>query len=273
MRKNQLKKKQTVRRNNVRRRAHLTIKVLLGVLVLMAVSGGFIFTYEYFIQTTHFQADRIIVIGQEQLSRQQVLDIAGIKYQVNILSVNLTTVRKQLLNEPWIADATVRRKIPSELSIHIREEKPLAVLEIPNGQRFLINVAGQVFKRADPSEVTTLPVVTGLTTSDLPTLRSRKTRSLQAVMTLFHLAAKKNSPLPLKKIKRVSLDREIGVTVFTTKENRTVKLGFGHYKKKVEVFGLLMDRLRKIQRFADVKLIDLFDVNRIVIRPVSQPTD
>lgn len=268
MRKNQLKKKQMARRKNLRHRARLTITMLLGALLLVAVSGGFIFIYDYFVQTTHFQADRIVLTGLERLHRQQVLDIAGIGSGVNILAVNLTTVRKRLLNEPWIADATVRRKIPSEVSIHIQEQKPLAVFDISGGRRFLINVDGQVFKKPVAAETAAFPLVTGLTASDLPAPDVQRTRSLKAVMTLFQLAQKRNSPLPLKDIEKVVLDREIGITVVSRKANRAIRLGFGNYKKKVAVLGMLLDRIGKIKRFADVVFIDLFDVNRIVMTPV-----
>jgi cell division protein FtsQ len=273
MRKNQLKKKQIARREHLKSRVRLTIKMLLTVLVLMAVSGVFIFIYDFFVQTTHFQARRIVITGQMRLTRQQVLNIAGIGPQVNILSVNLTTMRKRLLAEPWIKDAIIKRKIPSELSIHIREEIPLAVLALQNKQRYLINTSGQVFKRQKKSDAIDLPLVTGLTAADLPVPHVKRTDSFQAVMTLFRLGEKKNSPLPLKEIKKISLDREIGITVFTEKKNRTIKLGFGHYPKKIDVLGQLMARLRKIKRFSDVNVIDLFDTDRIVITPVFSDLD
>ncbi len=268
MRENQLIKKKIARRNQFRNRVRLTTKMLVGTSILMAVSGAFIFIYDYFNQTTHFQARRITVSGLKRLDRQQLLTIAGIKEPVNILSVNLSVARKRLLAEPWIADATVRRKIPSELVIHIREEKPLAILEIVDGQCFIINGAGKVFKRTDNPESLYLPRVKGLEVSDLPAQGLPVTRSFQAVMTLFRLASKRDSLLPLSKIKNILLDREIGATVFLDKDNQAVKLGFGHYGKKIEVFGELMERLCKVRRLADVKVIDLFDIHRIVITPV-----
>jgi cell division protein FtsQ len=250
-----------------------TIKLLLTALVLMATSGIFVFIYDFFVQTTHFQARRIDVLGLQRLTRQQVLNIAGIGPKVNILSVNLTTLRKRLLAEPWIKDATIKRKIPSELSIQIREEIPLAVLQLQNNQRYLINTAGEVFKRQQKSDLIDLPLVTGLTAADLPIPPHRRTDSFQAVMTLFRLGEKKNSPLPIKEMQQVALDREIGITVVTGDKSRTIKLGFGHYQKKIDVLGRFMARLPKIKRFSDVRVIDLFDTDRIVITPVFSDLD
>ena len=160
----------------------------------MAVSGSFIFAYDYFTQTRHFQARRVEVTGQQRLSRQQVLKIAGIEKQTNILAVNLTTTRKRLLADPWIADVTVSREIPSGLRFHVVEEKPLALLDMGSGGRFLINKGGTVFKREDDPGSSDLPRVEGLNHADLPVDGRPDTMAFKAVMTLFRPGRQKEQP-------------------------------------------------------------------------------
>ena len=148
-RKNRLKKNREVRRTLLRDRAVFTAKALLGAVALVAASGAFIFAYDYFTQSRHFQARQLVVTGMQRLNPQQVLEIAAVGPRTNILAVNLATTRKRLLAHPWIADVTVSRKIPSGLYLHIREEVPLALLDMGTGEGFLINIAGEVFKRED----------------------------------------------------------------------------------------------------------------------------
>jgi hypothetical protein len=50
IRKNRFKKKKAVRRTLLKARAVYTAKALLGVLALVAASGAFIFTHDYFTQ-------------------------------------------------------------------------------------------------------------------------------------------------------------------------------------------------------------------------------
>ncbi|MBC2710350.1 MAG: FtsQ-type POTRA domain-containing protein [Desulfosarcina sp.] len=264
-RKNRFRKNREVRRAPFRDRAVFTAKALLGVLALVAVSGAFILVYDYFTQTRHFQARHIVVTGQQRMNRRQVLKIAGVGPQTNILSVNLTTTRKRLLADPWIADVAVSREIPSGLRIYIQEEEPLAMLDMGDGHGFLINIAGEVFKREDGSDSNALPRVQGLNHADLPVPGKPATMAFQAVMTLFRLAGKKNSPLPLSGIRRIRVDREIGATVYIGEENRAVKFGFGRYREKCEALGHLMVRLSRDNRLTRYRSIDLFDVNRIVI--------
>ncbi len=241
----------------------------MGFLALVAASGAFIFAYDYFTQTRHFQARQLVVTGMQRLKRHQVLEIAAIGPRTNILSVNLATTRKRLLAEPWIADASVSREIPSGLHIHIREEVPLALLEMGAGQGFLINVTGEVFKRETGSDRDALPRVQGLNHADLPIAGRPASEAFRAVMTLLRLAGKKNSPLPLATVRRIWMDREIGATVYTGDDNRTVKLGFGHYREKCEALRHLMARLSKDSRLTRYRVIDLFDINRIVITLAS----
>lgn len=253
----------------MRDRAVLGAKALLGVLALVAVSGAFIFTYDYFTQSRHFQARRIEVTGQHRLTRRQVIEIAGVGTQANILAVNLATTRKRLMAHPWIADVTVGREIPSGLRFHIREEKPLAFLDMGAGHRFLINSAGRVFKREGGSSTIDLPRVQGLDHADLPVAGQPVTHAFQAVMTLFRLAGKTDSLPSLADIRRIRMDREIGATVYIGDDSRAVKLGFGRYREKVEALEQLMIRLSRDGRLTRYRVIDLFDVNRIVITLAS----
>jgi cell division protein FtsQ len=267
---NRFKKKRPARRVRLRDRAALVARGLLGVMALVVTSGVFIVVYDYFTQTRHFQARRIVLTGQQRLSRPKVMEIAGIGMHTNILSVNLTTTRKRLLADPWIAAATVSREIPSGLTVHIREEIPLAILEMEPGKGFLINPAGEVFKRWEGSNRDALPRVQGLDYSDLPVPGEPVSEAFQAVMTLFRLAGEKRSPLPISGIRRIRMDREIGATVYAGEDDRAVKLGFGRYREKCKALGYLMSRLSRDSRLKRYRVIDLFDVNRIVITGIGR---
>ncbi|MCB2148554.1 MAG: FtsQ-type POTRA domain-containing protein [Deltaproteobacteria bacterium] len=266
---NRFRKNTQARRALLRGRAVFAIKALLGALMLVATSAAFILAYDYFTQTRHFQARRIVVTGQQRLSRQQVLEIAGVGMQTNILSVNLAMTRQRLLANAWIADATVSREIPSGLHMHIREEVPLALLEMGSDEGFLINVDGEVFDRWDGSDGDALPRVQGLDHADLPVAGRPASEAFRAVMTLFRIAGEKNSPLTLSGIRRIRMDREIGATVYTGEDNRAVKLGFGRYREKCKALEHLMSRLSRDSRLARYRVIDLFDVDRIVITLAS----
>ncbi len=273
-RKNRFKKNRQARRALNRGRIAKTLRMFLGAVALVAASGAFILSYDYFTQAEHFQARQIEVTGVLRLSRQQVLEIAGVGPKANILSVNLATTRKHLLAEPWISEASVSRRIPSGLHLHIEEEQPLALLDMGSGQGFLINRNGEVFTRQAPSDGQALPLIQGLSHADLPVAGKPTTIAFEAVMTLLNLARETNSPLPLAGVRRIRMDREIGATLYLGDGQRAVKLGFGWYRQKCQALKQLMARLHNHSRLKNYQVIDLFDVNRIVITLASaSPSD
>ena len=90
---NRFKKNKPARRALLRDRVVLVAKGFLGALALVATSAAFIFAYDFFTQTRHFQVSQIVVTGMQRLSRLKVMEIAGVGPQTNILSVNLATTR------------------------------------------------------------------------------------------------------------------------------------------------------------------------------------
>lgn len=268
-RKNRFKKNRKADRARLRERIGSIGRALGFFLTLVATSGMFILAYDYFTQSGQFHARQIEVRGNQRLSRQQVLDIARIGPRTNILSVNLAMTRKRLMADPWIADATVSRNIPSGLKLQIREESPLAVLDMGGGEGFLINISGDVFKRQVLTENSEWPRVRGLGHGDLPVRGKSVTRAFGAVMTLLRLTGEPNSPLPLTTIRRIEIDPEIGATIFAGPDEYAVRLGFGHYRQKCEVLAEVKARLRNDSRLRQYRMIDLLDVNRIVVTLAS----
>ena len=247
----------------------ISFRMITGLLALAVTSGAFIFAHDYFTQSRQFQLQRIEITGTQRLSRQQVLAIAEIGAQSNILSVNLAVTRKRLLADPWIADATVSRQIPSGLQLHVTEQRPLALLDMGGDQGFLINADGEVFKRQAPATIDGVPRIEGLTHADLPVAGEPPSTAIDAVMTLLQLVGKHGSALPIADIRRIRMDRDIGATIYTGNGERAVKMGFGRYRQKCEVLAPLLARMRKDRRLENYRVIDLYDVNRIVITLAS----
>ena len=235
------------------------------VLLLLGVSTGFIFVYDCFTQSEQFRAREVTVSGNQRLSRQAILAAAGIGPDTNILALNLSVAHKRLLAEPWIAEATIGRDIPSGLTIRVREEQPLALLTTGDASGYLLNPQGRIFKRVDDGEIGPWPRVSGIDDGDLPAPGRPISRGLAAVMALLELAREPSSPLPFADIEEIVLDHEIGLSLSFRGSPRTIRMGFGQYDQKAAVLDELMRRFANRPRLAACKMIDLYDINRIVI--------
>ncbi len=267
IRKNYYKGTSTKRRAKILQRFIFCFEILAVGGILTVMSFVFILAHDFITQCDYFRADNIVVRGGHRLSKQQILEQANINKGINILSVNLSIIRNRLLAHSWIAEAEVRRELPDIISIGIEEHEPLAILDL--GRRFLINVNGEVFKEWTASDPDVLPIVSGLQFSDLNVSGEPRSTSFNAVMEVLRLGLEPDSILPNRKIKKVRVDRQIGITLYAFDRARVIKLGYYDYPDKYERLESVLFYLKKKRCFPDFNSIDLNHLDRIVVNLVK----
>ena len=268
VRKNCYKRERAKKSTGVKSRFFLCLKLFTGIFFLGFMSFAFIFCYNFFTQWDYFMTKSIEINGAVSLPDMEIIDQTGISEGENILSINLSMVRKKLLGHPWVAQAEVRRELPSRVVIRITEHKPLAVIDL--GQNFLINDRGEMFKKITEKNIGTFPVITGLDFSDFNSPGEQAGKYFTAVLDALKLWGGSNYLMHGMTIKRIDVDRDIGLTLYMSEHGRTVMfdIGYDDYPDKYGNFKNVLSYLNNINRFADVDLIDLKSSNRIVIRPV-----
>ena len=265
--------------NRLRMLHHIVIgcKLLAGCAVLLAVTVFFILVHDIITQCDYFRAQDITITGIQRLSREQVVRQAKIGKDDNVLSVKLSQVRNRLLAHPWIADTEVRREIPSRLIIRVKEHSALAAVDL-SGNLFLINHQGQLFKKFDPAEGLDIPVISGLRLSDLAVYDTSKPHHIRqtlvdslpyrAVMQILNLGKRQGSILPNHLIRRIKVDRQIGVTVYAFDRFKAISLGYSNYIRKYHMLAKLLAYLERQRNKFDFDRIDLNNLQRIVINPI-----
>jgi cell division protein FtsQ len=277
-RKNVYKNSKAKRRESLARRMASIFKLTAGIAFLLSISLGLVLGHDFLTQCDYFKSESIVVTGNRRISGTKILKQAQISEGVNILSVNLSTARKRLLANSWIAGAEVRRKLPNEIHIRIEEQRPLAVLDL--GRKFLINTRGEVFKEVSASESWYLPVVNGLEFSDIHISGSPTSMPFEAVMDVLQLGKRTESILPNRRIKKIHVDKEIGLTLYTPDQKtgrlKTIKLGYNDYPGKYKRLENLLLYIKEQHDFPSLESIDLKSSTRIVVSPsdrASSPQD
>lgn len=131
----------------------------LGIaLVLAAMAAGLV-------QMTRlgvFTIDRVVVHGNSRLSTGEVLTLVdGLKGE-SVFSADLARYRARLLDSPWVADATMRRLLPSTIDLRVIERVPIAVGRLGD-QLFLVDPSGVIIDDYGPQYAQyDLPLVDGL---------------------------------------------------------------------------------------------------------------
>ncbi len=267
MRKNNYKHKSVKRRLVIIQHITFCLKIMTSIAIVAVMSIVFIFGHDFLTQCDYFTADSVEIKGLNRLSPNHVVEQARISPKDNILSINLSLARKSLLAHPWIAEANVRREFPDKIMITIKEQSPIAVIDL--GRKFLINRDGEIFKESNPSDPGNLPVVSGLELLDLNVSGEPRGNAFDAVMKVLKLGQRPECIIPNHSIKIIHADKEMGLTLYAFDPIFAIKLGYNDYPEKYGHLKNILFFLNKKSTLSDIKWIDLNNLNRIVINPVK----
>jgi cell division protein FtsQ len=107
-----------------------------------------------------FRIAEIALAGEHQVSREDILSLAGITGRSSLLLLDAGRARARLMTNPWIAQATVLKLYPDRLRIGIKERKAFALWQ-NEGRVSLIAADGTVLETYVPPRFAALPLVVG----------------------------------------------------------------------------------------------------------------
>ncbi len=257
----------------------MIFKAAAGLGVLCIISTGFVLIYDFITQCDCFEVKSLTITGNHMFSDKQIISHSDLEKGVNIFSVNLSIVKKRLLAHPWIAEADISRELPSGINIRIKEHKAVAIVDF--GRRFLINDKGKIFKEFSAQDPGVLPVINGLRYSDIsitPKLRSvdssknnmalnmkERSNPFDAVLDVLRLGQRAESVIPNKLIRKIMVDREIGITIYAFNKIKEIKLGYENYTDKYDLLKKVLLYIKNLNNFQDPVSIDLNNFNRVVV--------
>ncbi|MBL9104866.1 MAG: FtsQ-type POTRA domain-containing protein [Myxococcales bacterium] len=139
----------------------LGVALVLAWGLLLGVQQG----YQFVTTSTHFEAKSVVFSPTAHVSSERLLALMGLESGTNILAVDVDAMRAKIEADPWVASASVQRELPDTLRVAVVEHEAAAVLHA--GHFYLLSEAGVPFKRVEPGERGTLPVVTGVAREQL----------------------------------------------------------------------------------------------------------
>src|SRR4051794_37436719 len=107
-----------------------------------------------------FRISEVALTGTQDLTRDRVLAVAGVTGRSSLLFLDAAKTRGRLVDNPWIAEATVLKLYPGRLRIEVKERKPFALWQV-NGDVHVIAKDGTVLGGPVKREFVSLPLVVG----------------------------------------------------------------------------------------------------------------
>jgi cell division protein FtsQ len=107
-----------------------------------------------------FRITEVALSGQHEVSREDVLALAGITGRSSLLFLDAGQARLRLLTNPWIEQAAVLKLYPDRVRIEIKERQAFALWQ-KEGRVYLISADGTVLETFVPQRFSSLPLVVG----------------------------------------------------------------------------------------------------------------
>ena len=92
-------------------------------------------------QTGIFKVKKIEISGNQLLLKEELLEIANVALNSNIIDLRSWEIEKKLEALPQVKEAKVRKVFPYLLEIEIKERQPEALVEV-GGQTFCVDEEG-----------------------------------------------------------------------------------------------------------------------------------
>jgi cell division protein FtsQ len=169
------------------------------------------------------------------------------------LNADLERIRDQLEALPWIYRATVRRRWPNALEIHVEEQLPIARW----GEAGFLNHEGEVFRSENGERWSSLPLLQG------------PEGSASALVATYQRLVNVLRPLDLS-VERLAMD-DRGQVEATLDHGVVLMLGGGDFLERMQRL-VVIHRTELAERFADVERIDLRYASGVAVafRPDEQ---
>jgi cell division protein FtsQ len=189
------------------------------VLGLLVVAGGCVFgTHRFVTRSKHFVVRTLRFNPLRHVAAESLQARAGLALGGNLFSIDLNEIERKVLEEPWVKEAHARRELPSTIAVDVVEREATSVIAL--NTLYLADPRGVVFKRANPEEAASLPVVTGIEReSYLGEPEQARAHVREALATV----AAWGSARPA--LGEVHWDRLLGITVYTREGAVGVRLG------------------------------------------------
>jgi len=178
------------RKRKKRKKKHYFLKFLI---VIAAGTGLF-----FFMSSDYFNIDSINVKGNDNYTKEQIIQMSGIRKGDNIFLTRESKVEKKMKKDSYIASVSLSRGLPDRITVTVKERSEIAAISY--GKHYiLLDKKGYVLTKTDKEPELTL--LEGLTITDMTKGDILQVKEKTAFSdTLSILRAMKKSDLFFKKI-------------------------------------------------------------------------
>jgi len=211
------------------------------------------------------RVEKIIVRGNERLSKGEVIAVLSGLRGENLMWTDLDHWRRRLMASPWVRDAALRRSLPSTVEVAISERQPIGIGRI-HSDMYLVDERGVVIDQYGPQYADLdLPIIDGL--SAAPGDGGALTDEGRADLAFRVITALKSKPSLARRLSQVDVSDLHNASVILSGDPAMIQLGEDQFLARLQSYLDLAPTLR--ERIADIDYVDLRFDDRIYVRPTK----
>jgi cell division protein FtsQ len=260
-------KRVPVRRGPLPKKAAGRIKIAAIILGACLAAGALSATvYNYGAHSWRFtiqSSDDVEIVGNENVSRRQIVDVMGGDIGRNIFFVPLEQRKHQLEEIPWVESADVMRLLPNKLRVSIQERTPVAFVQL-GGKVELIDAHGVVMDMpSNRAEHYSFPVIVGMGENEPLSTRAPRMK-IYMELTKALDADGSNSSQDLSEVD-LSDPEDVKVTVSDPDGEVLVHLGSSNFAERYKIYKGHVEEWR--QQFQHLDSVDLRYDRQVIVNP------
>jgi cell division protein FtsQ len=248
--------------------------LLIALLTLVVIGGlvsGVVYSYHWLGRSDFFQVTSIDIIGNQEVSKETIIQLAGVDVHANLLALDLDSIAPRIRGYGWIESVNLRKEWPSRLRIEVRERRPVALLNTPKGL-YYVDSKGDPFAPLTGQAELDFPIITGL--ENALTFHGNSVQiqidgaydKVQAILQFIGFARRGSSSLPAQNISQVHFAADHGVILFLADRPFPIYLGQELGKKSYTRLAKVLYWLYKKKEFQTVAYIRLdYMENKILV--------
>ena len=207
----------------------------------------------------YFEIKEVSVRGLKELTEKDILTLAAIPPQQNLLSVNTEALVKRVAANSWVKNIYVGRELPNRLVLEVRERNPVAMVK-QTSDFYLMDNEGFIFKKLGKSDEVDLPILTGIDGKE-----KGKSKLLLSTLNLLKTMSASGRYNYLGAISEVNVDDIFGLSLLTD-AGLYLKLGKNDYENKLKQLNVVMADVEKRGMRKGYMFVDICDITKITIQ-------
>jgi cell division protein FtsQ len=241
--------------------------IAVAILCVAAIAAAGL--YEYGERSWRFRvdsSDNIEIIGMQNVTKAQIMEVMGADIGRNIFFVPLAQQKAQLEQIPWVESASVMRFVPNRLKVEIHERTPVAFARV--GPRISLIDAGGTLMELPPKHKYSFPVILGMNPGEPLSTRAPRMKAYNELVRDLDSSGARYSQ-DLSEVDLSDLDN-LKVRTNDPAGDVLIELGSSDYLKRYQTYVSHVQQWR--QQFQKLESVNLRYDNQVIVNPEMQGT-